>query len=60
MLLGVFREAAEIALGRPVFTHELTDCERLRFELLEGRDAPCLDDVKALIPEARRVPIFAR
>lgn len=59
MPMGVFRETVGITPGRLIFTHEVTDCERLRFEPLEGRDAPSLDDVKALIPEARCGPIFA-
>lgn len=45
MPFGVFHEAVEKALGRPVYTHEFgLDVEGLRSELL-GRETPAFDGI---------------
>ena len=58
MPFGVFHEAIESALGRPVFTHEFVDSDRLRKELMGEKPAPTFDEILALIPEDKRIVIL--
>lgn len=55
MPFGVFHEAMESALGRPVFTHEFAFADSLAMELLGEKDAPTFDEIMELIPEDKRV-----
>lgn len=56
MPFGVFHEAVEKALGRPVFTHEFgINMDGLKKELLGEMDAPTLEDIINMIPESKRV-----
>lgn len=53
---GEFHRAIEIALARPVYTHEFgLNREGLLAELQGKADAPTLSDVIALIPAAKLV-----
>jgi hypothetical protein len=46
---GEFQKAMEIVLGRPVWTHEFADRERLRAEM-NGAPTPTFDEVLAMLP----------
>ena len=60
MPFGVFHEAVEKALGRPVFTHEFgLNREGLRRELLGESPAPTMGDIIALIPKSKRIVLSA-
>jgi hypothetical protein len=60
MPFGVFHEAVEKALGRPVFTHEFgINMDGLKKELLGEMDAPTLEDIIDMIPESKRVIVVA-
>ena len=59
MPFGVFHEAVEKTLGRPVFTHEFAFYDGLVSELLLGRNPPTLDEVLELIPKDKRVVLLA-
>lgn len=53
---GVFHEAIEKTLGRPVWTHELAlNWDGIAAELLGNKPAPTLDEIIALIPEEKRL-----
>lgn len=57
MPFGVFHEAVEKALGRPVFTHEFgLNREGLRRELLGESPAPTMGDI---IPKSKRIVLSA-
>jgi len=53
----LLHEHVEKALGRPVFTHEFTGdgCDRMIEEIRGERDAPTINEIIALIPEAKRI-----
>lgn len=56
---GVFHEAIEKTLGRPVFTHEFGfNREGLMKELLGGKEAPTFEEIVNLIPKEKRLVIF--
>lgn len=60
MPFGLFHEAVEKALGRPVFTHEFgLDYDGLVSELLGERNPPTLDEVLGLIPKDKMVVLLA-
>jgi hypothetical protein len=60
MPFSVFHEAVEKALNRSVWTHEFAlNREGLKAELLGLRPAPSFDDIVNLIPEEKRVVLFA-
>ena len=60
MPFGVFHEAVEKALGRPVFTHEFgLNREGLRRELLGAAPSPTMGDIIALIPKSKRIVLSA-
>lgn len=61
MPFGVFHEAVEKTLGRPVFTHEFAfgGRERLMKEMLGETPAPTFEDIINLIPADKRVVILA-
>jgi len=52
---GVFHEAAEKALNRPVFTHEFAYPDNLKKEFLGEKDAPTFDEIIELIPAEKRI-----
>lgn len=55
-----FHEAVEIALGRPVFTHEFgLNAEGIYKELVGTGPAPSFDDIMNLIPADKRIVIVA-
>lgn len=55
---SVLHKALEDVLGRPVFTHELGyNFDGIVQELLGERDAPTLEEILSLIPEAKRIVI---
>ena len=59
MPFGVFHEAIEKSLGRPVYTHEFgLNHKGLKDELLNGANPPSLTDIINLIPEEKRVIII--
>lgn len=52
---GVFHEAVEKSLGRPVWTHEFAlNYEGIMQEFLGQRPAPTFDEILNLIPEEAR------
>jgi hypothetical protein len=58
MPFGVFHEAVEKALGRPVWTHEFgLNSDGLRRELLGETAAPSMQEMIDLIPAEKRIII---
>lgn len=55
---GVFHEAMEKVLGRPVFTHEFAFRNELRKELFGQKQPPTFEDIVNLIPEEKRILII--
>ena len=55
MDFGAFHAAVETALGRPVWTHEFVDPDRLWDELHEHRTPPTMADIIAMIPAEKRI-----
>ena len=56
MPFGVFHEAVEKTLGRPVYTHEFgLNLEGLKRELLGEQPAPTLREIIELVPEEKRL-----
>lgn len=61
MPFGVFHEAVEKALGRPVWTHEFgLALDALKAELRGDRGAPTFSEIMNLIPEEKRVLIVLK
>jgi hypothetical protein len=54
MPFGVFHEAVEKTLGRPVWTHEFAFLDSLKEEMLGLRPAPSMEDIFNLIPAEKR------
>ena len=60
MPFGVFHEAIEVALDRPVYTHEFgLHWDRLQAELHSEADPPSLEDILGMIPEDKLVIVMA-
>lgn len=58
MPFGIFHEAIEKALGRPVYTHEFgLNYQGLCDELFNSADPPTLQEIMELIPEDKRIII---
>jgi hypothetical protein len=59
MPFGVFHEAVEKALGRPVYTHEFGsgNINNLQRELLGEAPAPTLEEIVSLIPKDKQLLI---
>jgi hypothetical protein len=56
MPFGVFHEAVEKSLGRPVWTHEFAlNFDGIAAELLGEKAAPSMEDIINLIPEHKRI-----
>ena len=59
MPFGVFHEAVEKTINRPIFTHEFgLNYDGLRNEL-NGGNAPTLEEIVNLIPEDKRGLVIA-
>jgi hypothetical protein len=60
MPFSVFHEAVEQTLGRPVYTHEFgLNFQGLKDELFSGKQAPTLEEIINLIPEDKRLIVYA-
>ncbi len=59
MPFGVFQEAVEKTLDRPVYTHEFgaSNIAALRAEFNGDKPAPTLEDILNLIPQNKRLVI---
>lgn len=58
MPFGVFHEAVEKTLERPVFTHEFgLNLDGLKMELMHGTTPPTFQEIMELIPEEKRITI---
>ena len=55
MPFGVFHEAIEKTLNRPVYTHEFAFIDELRKEFLGEKPAPTFEDIISLIPKGKLV-----
>lgn len=56
MPFGVFHEAVEKTLGRPVFTHEFgLNRDGLTTELFDGAPPPSLEDIIKLLPQDKTI-----
>ncbi|MEI7443280.1 MAG: hypothetical protein WCK28_00180 [Burkholderiales bacterium] len=55
-----FHRAVESVLGRPVWSHEFADPERLRDEMAGLVEPPTFDEILAMIPVGRLVVLGAR
>jgi len=59
MPFAVFHEAVEIALGRPVFTHEFRlNVDGLKRELCGDAPPPTLNEIMNMIPANKRVVVM--
>ena len=56
---GKFQAAMEIVLGRPVWTHEFADPERLRAEMGGEAKAPSFDEILAMLPADKTIVVVA-
>lgn len=54
----VFHKAVEKALGRPVWTHEFAEPQKLLLELKGIRKQPTLEEIFASIPEEKLILII--
>lgn len=54
----IFHQAVEQVFGRPVWTHEFANQQRLIDEYLGDRPMPTLEEIIALIPEEKRIITF--
>jgi hypothetical protein len=56
MPFGVFHEALEKTLGRPVWTHEMAlNWDGIARELMGERPSPSMQEIINLIPEDKRI-----
>jgi hypothetical protein len=56
MPFGIFHEALEKTLGRPVWTHEFAlNFDGIAAELLGEKGAPTMEEIINLIPAAKRI-----
>lgn len=57
MPFGIFHEAMEKTLGRPVFTHEFGSkgTKGLKKELLGEKKSPTMEEIMNLIPKDKRI-----
>lgn len=60
MPFGIFHEAVEKTLGRPVFTHEFAWKDDLVKELLGSKPAPTFEEIVSLIPAEKRMIVSVR
>ena len=52
-----FHQALEKCLGRSVCTHELADIESIRMEFEGIKAKPTFDEIMALIPKDKLIPV---
>jgi len=58
MPFGVFHEAIEKTLGRPVFTHEFgLNADGIKKELMGEGPAPTFEEVMNMIPAEKRIVV---
>jgi len=58
MPFGVFHEAIEKTINRPVFTHEFgLNAEGIKAEVMEGKEPPNFEDIINLIPQGKLIAI---
>ena len=58
MPFDVFHKAIEVALDRPVWTHEFgLNVQGLKDELMLGKAAPTLTEIMDLIPADKRIVV---
>lgn len=57
MDFGDFHGAMEQVLGRPVWTHEFADFDRLKQEMDGDKPAPTLEEIMNLIPVEKRIVV---
>ena len=57
MPFGIFHEAMEKTLGRPVFTHEFAFRDSLKKELYGEKESPTFEEICALIPKEKLILI---
>lgn len=56
---GVFHEAVEKSLGRPVWTHEFgLNYDGIVQEFLGEREPPTFEEILGLIPEEKRLVVW--
>ena len=60
MPFEVFHEAIEKLLGRPVWTHEFADADRLQKEFLGERPRPTIEEIMNLIPAEKRIILVTK
>lgn len=61
MPFGIFHEAIEKTLNRPVFTHEFgLNREGLKKELLGESPSPTFEDIINLIPKNKRIALIIK
>ena len=59
MPFGVFHEAVEKTLDRPVFTHEFgLNAEGIRQELMGEAPAPTFEEIMNMIPAEKRIVVM--
>ncbi len=56
--MNEFHRVLEVALNRPVFTHELVNPESLLKEMYGEKEPPTFDDILAMIPKEKRVVVI--
>lgn len=58
MPFGVFHEAIEKTLGRPVFTHEFgLNYDALVAEMFDGADPPTMEEIMEMISADKRIVV---
>ena len=55
--MNEFKRVLEVALHRPVFTHELVNPASLLKELYGEKEPPTFDEILGLIPKGKKVVI---
>lgn len=55
MPFGVFHQATEEVLGRPIFTHEFAFRDSMIKEFLGEKSAPTFEEIMNLIPADKRI-----
>jgi hypothetical protein len=56
--IDVFHKALNEVLGRPVWTHEFADKDKLQKEYLGERKAPTSKEIINLIPKEKRIVLL--
>lgn len=56
--MAEFLRVLEVALNRPVFTHELVNPASLLKEMYGEKEPPTFDDILTMIPKEKRVVVM--